>query len=254
MISPGVRGVNNSAQPSRQSGPTRINKTIVQPAIGNPVNEAGEVRRGASNATSSSKVSMEKPSKTADLRCPFCGSKRIRRSHRRAFLEHISSRFLRRRPFRCMDCYERFYSPEQTDAPRLRPLVITDPPTPKPPQEQPVLETNISVTSIQLERRSFSRLPCKIPARVVAGSGPSTIGTLSDISLNGCFIETRNTVSVGDEIELSLEVEEGPRSRALVRRSLPARGMGVEFTSMTVPNFRRLQNIARNSVRLHANP
>ena len=196
---------------------------------------------------------MEKLSKAADLTCPFCGSRRIRRSHRRAFLERVSSRFLRRRPFRCMDCYERFYSPEQTDAPRLRPLLIADPPRPKP-QNQPVLETKISVNSIQLERRSFSRLPCKIPARVVAGSGPSTIGTLSDISLNGCFIETRNTVSVGDEIELALEVEEGPQSRALVRRSVPARGMGLEFTSMTVPNFRRLQNIARNSVRLHANP
>ena len=197
---------------------------------------------------------MAKPSKTADLTCPFCGSRRIRRSHRRALLERISSRFLRRRPFRCVDCYERFYSPEQTDPPRLRPPVITDPPKPKPPQAQPVLEKEIPATSNQLERRSFSRLPCKIPARVVADSGPTIIGTLSDISLNGCFIETRDNVSVGDEIELSLEVEEGPQSRALVRRSLPARGMGVEFTVMTVPNFRRLQNIARNSVRLNANP
>ena len=196
---------------------------------------------------------MEKPSKTVDLTCPFCGSRRIRRSHRRAFLEHISSRFLRRRPFRCMDCYERFYSPEQTDGPRLRPLVA-DPPKPKPAQDQPVLEKKIAATYSQLERRSFSRLPCKIPARFVAGSGPSTIGTLSDISLNGCFIETRNTVSVGDEIEISLEVAEGPQTRALVRRSLPARGLGVEFTHMTVPNFRKLQNIARNSVRLNANP
>ncbi len=196
---------------------------------------------------------MEKPNKTADLICPFCGSRRIRKSHR-AFLERISSRVLSRRPFRCMDCYERFYSPEQTDAPRLRPLVIGVPPKPKPPEDQTVLETEIRVSSNQLERRSFSRLPCKIPARVVTGAGPSTIGTLSDISLNGCFIETRNTVSVGEEIELSLEVGEGPQSRALVRRSLPATGMGVEFTFMTVPNFRKLQNIARNSVRLRANP
>ncbi|MGH9493715.1 MAG: PilZ domain-containing protein [Candidatus Sulfotelmatobacter sp.] len=196
---------------------------------------------------------MEKLSKTADLTCPFCGSTRIRRSHRRALPERIFSRFLSRRPFRCMDCYERFYSPEQTNPPRLRPPTA-DTPTPKRPQDQPVVETKIPMTSSWLEKRSFSRLPCKIPVRFVAGSGPSTIATLTDISLNGCFIETRNTFSVGDEIELSLEVEEGPQSRALVRRSLPARGMGVEFTSMTVPNFRKLQNIARNSVRLHANP
>ncbi len=197
---------------------------------------------------------MEKPSKTADLRCPSCGSRRIRKSRRRAFLERFSSRFLNRRPFRCMDCYERFYSPEQTDASRPRPLVTAEPPRRNSPQAQTVLKTKIPVTSNQLERRSFSRLPCKIPARIVTASRPNTIGTLSDISLNGCFIETRSTVSVGNEIELSLEVEEGPQSRALVRRSLPATGMGVEFTVMTVPNFRKLQNIARNSVRLHANP
>ncbi len=197
---------------------------------------------------------MEKLSKTENLACPFCGSRRIRRSHRRAIPERVFSRFLSRRPFRCMDCYERFYSPEQTDAPRLFPPVTTHPPKPKPPQDRPVLETKIPVTYNQVEKRSFSRLPCKIPARFVAGSGPGTIGILSDISLNGCFIETRNTVSVGSEIELSLEIKEGPQSRALVRRSLPAAGMGIEFTSMTVPNFRRLQNIARKSVRLHANP
>ena len=196
---------------------------------------------------------MEKSSKTADLTCPFCGSRRIRRSHRRAFLEHISARFLKRRPFRCMDCYERFYSPEQTDAPRLRSPMV-DPPKTGPRQDQPVLETAIPATSSQLERRSFSRLPCKIPARAVANSGPTIIGTLSDISLNGCFIQTPHTVPVGSELKLSLEVEEGPQSRGLVRRSLPSKGMGVEFTFMTVPNFRRLQNIARNSVRLHANP
>jgi hypothetical protein len=153
-----------------------------------------------------------------------------------------------------MDCYERFYSPEQTDAPRLRPLVMPDPPKSKPPQIQTVAEIKPTLAYSQLEKRSFSRLPCKIPARFMAGPGPSIIGTLSNISLNGCFIETRSTISVGSEIELSLEIEEGPQSRALVRRSLPALGMGVEFTAMTVPNFRKLQNLARNSVRLHANP
>lgn len=193
---------------------------------------------------------MERPSKTADLTCPFCGSRRIRRSHRRAFLERISARFLRRRPFRCMDCYERFYSPEQTDAPRPP---MADPPKSGPPRDQPVRETAVPVTFSQLERRNFSRLPCKIPARAVADSGPTIIGTLSDISLNGCFIQTPHTIPVGSELEISLEVEEGPQSRALVRRSLPSKGMGVEFTFMTVPNFRKLQNIARNSVRLQAN-
>lgn len=92
-----------------------------------------------------------------------------------------------------------------------------------------------------------------MPARVlVAGSGSSINGEVSDISLNGCFVEMPDTVPVGSELELRLEVGAGARTLGLVRRSLRARGMGIEFTLMTVPNFRRLQSFARDSVPLHA--
>ena len=76
---------------------------------------------------------------------------------------------------------------------------------------------------------------------------------MSGISLSGCFIEVPITVPVGSAIELSLEVGEGAYSRGLVRRSLPAKGMGIEFILMTAPNFRRLQTIAKDSVRLNGN-
>ena len=79
-------------------------------------------------------------------------------------------------------------------------------------------------------------------------------GVLTDISLNGCFVEMRDSIPEGSEIELSLAVEDGPQSRALVRRSLPPKGIGIEFTFMTAPNFQRLQRIARNSVRLTVRP
>lgn len=207
---------------------------------------------------------MEKLSKTAELICPSCGSKRVRRSHRRVFAERVFLPFLRRRAFRCMDCYKRFYSREPTDSPKPtdpRPLrlaaAMSDPPKVKPPQDQPSAKTNVPPSSgpvERVERRVFSRVTCQIPARVVAGSGRSITGVLTDISLNGCFVETRDPIPEGNEIELSLAVKEGPQSQALVRRSLPAEGMGVEFTSMTTPNFRRLQRIARNSVRLNVLP
>jgi hypothetical protein len=167
-------------------------------------------------------------------------------------VERILLRFLWLRPFHCIDCYKRFYSrSEPIDVQQREPPVMAD--RPKLLQDQPSLETKIPVNGSQVERRGFSRLGCQIPARVVVGSGSCIAGVVSGISLNGCFIETPNTVPVGSEIELSLEVGEGTHSRALVRRSLPATGMGIEFTLMTVPNFRRLQSIARNSVRPHAN-
>lgn len=203
---------------------------------------------------------MEKLTKTAEL-CPFCGSKRVRRSHSHDFVERVFLPLLGRHPFRCMDCYQRFYSREPIDSPKPtdpRPLrlaaAMSDLPKAKPPQDQPSPKTNIPVSFSQVERRNFSRLPCQIPARVVAGSGTSIVGILNDISLNGCFIRTPDTVPAGKEIEIFLEVVEGPQSRAVVRRSLPAIGMGLEFTFMTAPNFRRLQNIARNSVRLNLRP
>lgn len=211
--------------------------------------------------TSCSKVSMEKLSKAAELTCPSCGSSRVRKSHRLVLVERVFLPFLKRHPFRCMDCYKRFYSPKPTDRPKPtdpRPArlaaVMSEPPKAKPPQSQPSPKENIPATASTVERRGFSRMPCQIPARVVTGSGSSMTGVLSDISLNGCFVETRDSIPVGNEIELFLEVKEGPQSRALVRRSIPAKGIGIEFTSMTAPNFRRLQRIARNSVRLSVRP
>jgi DNA-directed RNA polymerase subunit RPC12/RpoP len=204
---------------------------------------------------------MEELSTTAKFTCPFCGSKRIRRSHRHVFVDRVFLPFLKRRPFRCMDCSKRFYSPKSTDSPKPtdpRPArlaaVMSDPPRVKPPQDQPSPKPNVPVILSTVERRGFSRVPCQIPARIVAGSGTSMTGVLTDVSLKGCFVETRDSIPVGNEIELSLTVKEGPQSRALVRRSLPARGIGIEFTFMTAPNFRRLQRIARNSVRLNVRP
>lgn len=203
---------------------------------------------------------MEKLTKNAEL-CPFCGSKRVRRSHPHAFVERVLLPFIRRRPFRCMDCYQRFYSSTRNDSPKPtdpRPLrlaaLLSDPAKVKPPPDQPSPTANVPITSGSVERRGFSRVPCQIPARIVAGSGTSMTGVLTDISLNGCFVETRDSIPEGSEIELSLAVEDGPQSRALVRRSLPPKGIGIEFTFMTAPNFQRLQRIARNSVRLAGRP
>lgn len=198
---------------------------------------------------------MEKLSQTAEFTCPFCGGKRVRRSHRHVFVERVFLPFLKRRPFRCMDCSKRFYSPKPIDPrPSRLAAVLSEPPKVKPPEHQPSPKATVAMPSSPLERRGFSRVPCQIPARIVAGSGASLTGVLTDISLKGCFLETRDSIPVGNEIELSLAVKEGPQSRALVRRSLPAKGIGIEFTSMTTPNFRKLQRIARNSVRLNVRP
>lgn len=197
------------------------------------------------------------------VKCPSCGSGRVRKSRRRGFVEHVFLRLLGRRRFRCLDCDKRFRSRylavetvEQEPgavATRLNTL-LSD-----PDMETSAVENRSAVKASQekegvtngnlVERRVFSRLDCEIPAQVLDKSGSRLNGVVSDISLSGCFVETRNTFPIGSEIALSLEGKAGVSSQGLVR-SQQTRGMGIEFILMNAPNFRRLQDIAKGSVRL----
>lgn len=44
--------------------------------------------------------------------CPWCGCADTHKSHRRGFIDRGLVRFLRISPFRCEDCYRRFYARE----------------------------------------------------------------------------------------------------------------------------------------------
>lgn len=103
----------------------------------------------------------------------------------------------------------------------------------------------------QAERRHFSRQCHPRTAAITVGSGPCRTGLVGDISLNGCFVRMPDTPLVGSEIEFRLEVGVGIHGRGLVRRSVNANGVGIEFTLMSAPNFRRLQSFAHGSVPLH---
>lgn len=197
------------------------------------------------------------------VRCPSCGSGRVRKSRRRGFAEHVFLRLLGRQRFRCLDCYKRFRSRYLTaETVKQEPGAVAthlknlwgD-----PGMETSAVEKKSAVKASQekesvtegslVERRVFSRLDCGIRAQVRGKSGSRLNAVVSDISLSGCFVETRNTFPVGSEIALSLEGKAGVSSRGLVR-SQQTRGMGIEFIFITAPNFRRLQDIAKGSVRL----
>ena len=194
---------------------------------------------------------MKEPNNTAILKCAYCGSTRVRKSTPQGLVEQIFLRFRRLHPFHCVDCYKRFYSRSQMiRVEHHEPEIVSR--APEPAQVQRTEEKKPSARSNHEERRCFSRLDCQIPARIVAGSSYRVTGTVNSISLNGCFIETPQAAPAGSEIELMLDIGEGTRLRALVRSSLATIGVGVEFTNMTVPNFRRLRSIARDSVRLLA--
>ena len=85
-----------------------------------------------------------------------------------------------------------------------------------------------------MERRRSPRIRCSGSAEFrVEGSDIRMWGTLSDISLHGCYIEMNNTFPVNTRVSLVLEAM-GVRVQvpAVVRVSYPFLGMGMSFTDI----------------------
>jgi PilZ domain len=195
--------------------------------------------------------SMANVNKAVGPTCPHCGSNRIRREHRRSAVERFLLRCLWLRAFRCLGCYRRFYSHSRLLYIRSEnPPVIAARPNSMPLEWKPQKEP--AAISAVPERRGFSRLRCEIPVRIEVPSSQRISGIVTELSLTGCFVQSLTTLSAGSEIELFLDTKEPAHSRGVVRRLVPAKGMGIEFVFTTAPNFRRLQHIASGSIRLHA--
>ena len=78
---------------------------------------------------------------------------------------------------------------------------------------------------------------------------------IADLSLNGLFIEATEPPEVGTAIDLFWEAPgKEMRARAIVRRSIPGRGMGVEFTEMGAEDMTRLLNLLRAAAEQEARP
>jgi hypothetical protein len=84
------------------------------------------------------------------------------------------------------------------------------------------------------ERRQGPRYRCAGSAEFKAeGSDVRMWGTLTDISLHGCYVEMSTTFPVGTKVDLTLEAL-GIRVRALgmIRVSYPFLGMGISLSEI----------------------
>ena len=91
------------------------------------------------------------------------------------------------------------------------------------------------------DRRRSPRFRCAGSAEVTTEGSPARMwGTLTDISLRGCYVEMSTTFPIDTRVELVLEAL-GIRFRAqgMVRISYPFLGMGVLITQMA-PDQRAL--------------
>jgi hypothetical protein len=92
-------------------------------------------------------------------------------------------------------------------------------------------------------RRRSTRYQCTGGAELRRSeSSPGIFGTVTGISLEGCYVETVSTFPPGTELLIMLRVAETVlRGRALVKSSNHAVGMGLEFTHFTSDDQQKLE-------------
>jgi hypothetical protein len=84
------------------------------------------------------------------------------------------------------------------------------------------------------ERRSEERVPLRIQVRWGASSAQQT-ASISDISIDGCFIATSGRAALGEKIDLEIELPRGSwlALRGVVIHHQPQEGFGLRFTDTT---------------------
>jgi len=121
-------------------------------------------------------------------------------------------------------------------------------PAPPPPKPTPLGVTAYSATAsyVGRDRRQFLRHSCRIAAQVTLQNSTSKFaGTITDISLGGCYIETFQPLPVNTFVELYLHPgDDMLQLSACVRSSHSGAGMGVAFTGMSPENFEKLRKFA----------
>lgn len=95
------------------------------------------------------------------------------------------------------------------------------------------------------ERRQSPRLRCSGSAEFrVAGNGVRMWGTLTDISLHGCYVEMNTTFPVGTRVGLVLKsFGIHIHSQGTVRATYPFLGMGISFNDIDIEEHQRLKQL-----------
>jgi diguanylate cyclase (GGDEF)-like protein len=81
------------------------------------------------------------------------------------------------------------------------------------------------------DRRSQPRLKCRVTIELQPhGGGSPVFGSLTDISMGGCYVETSTILSPGTKIKLGFSMEDGSlTAEGAVARIDPGSGIAVQF-------------------------
>ena len=94
-------------------------------------------------------------------------------------------------------------------------------------------------------RRTYPRVKCRVTIELQPVEGGTTVyGSLTDISLGGCFVETSAILSRGAALKLVFSIDDG-RLQAVgnVVRTDPGNGVAVQFDDINPENRQKLPHI-----------
>jgi PilZ domain len=94
------------------------------------------------------------------------------------------------------------------------------------------------------ERRTDFRVPLNLPARYDGLSGAHE-AKIEDISLGGCFVNTRGQVDPGEAITVEVKLPSGEwlQLKGAVTTYQPGIGFGIIFSNVTTEQEHTLQQL-----------
>lgn len=163
---------------------------------------------------------------TQPLTCPQCGQPHVFRSRCATLMERLKS-LVYISPFHCQSCSHRF------SASRL----------------------GCSYSNQMLDRRKHLRIPVRLFLSFSGGKIRGE-GTVLDISMGGCVIESHASVHVDDifYLQIVLENEQAPLEVAAMVRSVSSRGIAFKFLRSAQENQRLLAFVQSKTEMLGTHP
>ncbi len=103
------------------------------------------------------------------------------------------------------------------------------------------------VDRVFTERRKSQRYVCSGKMEMIAeGTSYCMWGTLTDVSLHGCYVEINNTFPVGTKLHLRLDAHGiQVKIRGVVRATYPLLGMGISFEAPEPKQLVQLQQLLK---------
>ncbi len=111
---------------------------------------------------------------------------------------------------------------------------------------------------VSKNRRTYPRLKSRVTIEIqpLNGDGPM-LGSLTDVSLGGCFVETSAILAPGAPLNIVFSIDDGKlQARGKVVRIDPGKGIAVQFDDMDRENRERIPRIlefAQNTTAFYNN-